>query len=254
MAKRFYKLKVLVVATAFAASVAVLGKPSTSYAFDVTPVSMEMYSTSGTPVYATPDVLSNVVTYLDRFLKVQVTGITDNGFYVVDIGGTYYIPGQYMVTSLDAEKTEKQKALENLDKFTTAYVNQLEQMDSYTNKSFGLVDVTGDGVPELFDGDGNEIYTYYNERAVMMYYSEYPITLYYSKKHNQLLGKYTWNSKEIWEVYNKDTSLLPWGQFRCVSTNASAYTGTAVAISRTYTNNAETRANMYNILKGILGL
>jgi hypothetical protein len=254
MAKRFSKLRVLMVATAFAASIAVLGKPSTSYAFDVTPVSVEMYSTSGTPVYATPDIFSNVVIYLDRFVNVRVTGITDNGFYRVDIGGTYYIPGPYMVHSIEAEKTEKQKALENLDKFTEAYVNQLEQMDSYTNKSFALVDVTGDGVPELFDGDGKEIYTYYNERAVMMYYSEYPLTFYYSKKNNQLLGKYTWNSKEIWEVYNKDTSLLPWGQFKCISTNASAYTGTAEAISRSYTNDAATRADMYNILKGILDL
>lgn len=228
--------------------------PATAYAFNVTPIDVvEMYSTSATPVYAVPDLFSPVVVYLDRFTNVRVNGITDNGFFQVDLNGNYYIPGPYMVAQIEPAKTEKQKALDDLEDFAAAYRMQLEFMESYSER-FALIDVTGDGIPEIFDDAGREVYTYYNERPVMMYYSDNPVTFYYSKKDNKLLGKYTWNKKEIWEVYNKDVSLLPWGQFKCVSTVASPYTGNATAISRDYTNNAETRADIYNILKKILSL
>ena len=36
-----------------------------------------------TPVYAAPDLNSTIVVYLERFVNVTVTGITDNGFYRV---------------------------------------------------------------------------------------------------------------------------------------------------------------------------
>ncbi|MBO5033867.1 MAG: hypothetical protein J6D08_18670 [Lachnospiraceae bacterium] len=228
-------------------------KPAVSFALNVTPISVEMYSTSGTPVYAAPDVYTPVVIYLDRFINVRVTGITDNGFFQVDLNGTYYIPGPYMVPKVEAEKTEKQKALDDLEDFAKAYRIQLEQMESYSAK-FALIDVTGDGIPEIIDAAGKEIYTYYNDHSVMMYYSENPVTFYYSKKDNKLLGKYTWNKNEIWEVYDKDVSLLPWGQFRCISTAASPYRDNAAAITREYTNDEATRADIYNILKKILSL
>lgn len=224
-----------------------------AYALKVTQTDVKMYTTSGTPVYAAPDLNSTIVVYLERFVNVTVTGITDNGFYRVNLNGDYYIPGPYLISSVQPDKTEKQKSLDNLDKFTKAYQNQLELMKGYSS-AFALLDVTGDGIPELFDLSGQEIYTYYEERAVMMYYSEYPLTFYYDKKNNKLLGKYTWNSKEIWEVYYVDKSLLPWGQIKCNSTDASAYKSNAEAVSRSYTNDDETRADMYNILKKILSL
>lgn len=227
--------------------------PATSYAYNVTQTDVKMYTTSGTPVYASPDIQSAVVVWLERFVNVTVTGITDNGFYRVNLNGDYYIPGPYLVNSIETAKTEKQKALENLDKFTKAYQNQLELMKDYST-AFALLDVTGDGIPELFDLSGQEIYTYYGERAVMLYYSEYPVTFYYDKKDNKLLGKYTWNSTEIWEVYMLDTSLLPWGQLRCYTTDASAYKSNATAVSHSYTNDADTRAGMYDILKSLLSL
>ncbi len=252
-----YLRKIILLAAVFIAAM-FCKPPATAFAFNVTPINMvEMYTTSGTPVYAVPDVFSPVVIYLDRFVNVRVYGITDNGFFQVDLNGTFYIPGPYMVSQISEAKTEKQKALENLGDFAEAYRILLEQMASYS-ENFALIDVTGDGIPELFDASGKEIYTYYNEpdneRAVMMYYSEYPVTFYYSKKDNVLLGKYTWNKNEIWEVYAKDVSLLPWGQFKCISTAASSFKGNATSISREYKNDAETRADLYNILKKILEL
>lgn len=247
------KLKLGIILAAAIAATVVMRPPATALAFNVTPIQMvEMYTTSGTPVYATPDVLSPVVVYLDRFTNVRVYGITDNGFFQVDLNGTYYIPGPFMVTRIQPEKTEKQKALDDLDDFTEAYRTQLEQMESYSS-NFALVDVTGDGIPEIFDADGKEIYTYYDKRVVMIYYSENPVKFYYSKNENKLLGKYTWNKKDIWEVYYKDTSLLPWGQFKCVGV-ATSPTENAPAVTRDYTNNAETRAELHDILKKKLSL
>lgn len=244
---------ILLIAAALVTAV-FLQKPVTSLAFNVIPIDVvEMYATSATPVYAAPDVFSPVLAYLDRFTNVRVNGITDNGFFQVDLNGTYYIPGPYLVSQIEPAKTEKEKALEDLKDFAEAYRMQLEFMESYSER-FALIDVTGDGIPEIFDDAGREIYTYYNERPVMVYYSDNPVTFYYSKKDNQLLGKYTWNKKEIWEVYYKDTTLLPWGQFKCVAAVSRDYTGNAAAVSREYTNNAETRADIYNILKKILAL
>lgn len=226
-------------------------KPVTTYALSVTPVNVKMYTTSGTPVFAAPDLNSGVVVYMERFVNVTVTGITDNGFYRVDLNGNYYIPGPYLVGQIEPVKTEKQKVLENLEDFAEAYRIQLEQMKSYST-SFGLLDVTGDGIPELFDLSGKEIYAYYDGRAVMMYYSEYPLTFYYSKKDNVLLGKYTWNKTEIWEVYFKDVSLYSWGQFKCFSTDASLYKKNATAVPHSYVNDDTTRNGMYSILKDIM--
>lgn len=247
------KLKLGMVLTVVLAAVVLFAPPVTALAFNVTPIEMvEMYTTSGTPVYVTPDVFSPVVVYLERFTNVRVYGITDNGFYQVDLNGTFYIPGPFMVSQIQPEKTEKQKALDDLEDFADAYRMQLEFMESYSS-SFALVDVTGDGIPEIFDAEGKEIYTYYNKRPVMIYYSENPVKFYYSKSENKLLGKYTWNKKDIWEVYNRDTSLLPWGQFRCIGV-ATSPTANAPVITRDYTNNAETRADLYNILKKMLSL
>ncbi|MDE6220806.1 MAG: hypothetical protein K2G51_10355, partial [Lachnospiraceae bacterium] len=89
-----HRLKLCLALVVAVASVVAIKPPVTAYAFNVTPIGMvEMYTTSGTPVYATPDVFSPVVVYLDRFINVRVFGITDNGFYQVDLNGTYYIPG-----------------------------------------------------------------------------------------------------------------------------------------------------------------
>lgn len=226
-------------------------RPVKTYALSVTPVDVKMYTTSGTPVFAAPDLYSSVVVYIERFVNVTVTGITDNGFYRVDLNGDYYIPGPYLVGQIVADKTEKEKVLENLADFAEAYRTQLEFMKDYST-SFGLLDVTGDGIPELFDLSGKEIYTYHDGRAVMMYYSEYPLTFYYSKKDNVLLGKYTWNKTEIWEVYFKDVSLYSWGQFKCFSTDASLYKKNATAVAHSYVNDDSTRAGMYSILKDIM--
>lgn len=220
---------------------------------NVIEVEMEMYSTSGTPVYATDNVFTNVAFLLERFTMVKVTGITTTGFYRVDIGGTYYIPGAFLVAQVSAPLTEKEVMLEAVEDYAEAYAMLLEQSQQ-SIANFGLKDMTGDGIPELFSGNGKEIYTYYDGRAVMMYYGIYEDTFYQSPKDNALLGKYTWNGQDVWEVFYVDKSLLPWGQFRCFSTLAAPYLDKAVQISYPYVNDEATRTGLKTILKNMMGI
>lgn len=241
-------MKKTLITLAILAVVLMFNPPAKSYALNVIPVDMNLYAISGTPVYAVPDVYSGVVVVLDRFVQVKVTGITYNGFYQIDLNGNYYVPGAFLIQHVAPEKTEKQKVLENLEKYADAYVMLLEQMESYS-ATFGLMDVTGDGIPEIFDSEGKEIFTYYNEKPVMMYYLDRPTDFYYSKAHNQLLGNYKWNEISVWELYNKDVSILPWGQFKCIGVATSDIYNKANKVTHDYVNNSSTRANMYNILK-----
>lgn len=228
-----------------------LGVSTKAFALNIIPYDTKMYTTSGTPVFAVPDITSKVVVYMDRFVNVTVTGITENGFYQIDLDGKYYVPGIYLIPQVNPVKTDKEKALEKLQEIATAYQIQLEQMASYS-PSFGLLDITGDGIPELFDSNKKEIYTYYEGRSVMLYYAEYANEFYYSKKDNVLVGKYYWNKKEISEVFYRDTSLLPWGQLYCYTTDASPFSKNLTYVSMPYTNDEPTRSGLYTLLYNII--
>ncbi|MBE5876411.1 MAG: hypothetical protein E7290_05945 [Lachnospiraceae bacterium] len=222
-------------------------------ASNVIAVEMEMYSTSGTPVYTTDNIFTDVAFLLERFTLVKVTGITTSGFYRVDIGGTYYIPGAFLIAQVSAPKTEKEIMLEALEERAEAYAMLLEQSQQSIT-TYGLVDVTGDGLPELFSGNGREIYTCYEGRPVVMYCGMYQDIFYKSPKDNALIGKYSWNGQDIWEVFYVDMSLLPWGQFRCFSTLAAPYIDKAVQITYPYTNDEATRTGIKTVLKNMLGI
>ncbi len=222
-------------------------------ASNVISVEMEMYSTSGTPVYTTDNIFTDVAFLLERFTQVKVTGITTSGFYRVDIGGTYYIPGAFLVAQVSPPKTEKEIMLEALEQRAEAYAMLLEQSQQSIT-TYGLLDVTGDGLPELFSGNGREIYTCYEGRPVVMYCGMYQDIFYKSPKDNALIGKYSWNGQEIWEVFYVDMSLLPWGQFRCFSTLAAPYIDKAVQITYPYINDEASRAGITNVMKNMLGI
>ncbi len=174
--KLIFAAALLIIAVAFTT-------PAQAHALNIIPMQLEMYSTSATPVYASPDVFSPIVTYLDRFLNVRVTGITENGFFQVDLNGAFYIPGAYLVPKVEKEKSAYQKAHDRLDEVAEIYRTQLQMMDGAWSK-FALKDVTGDGVPELIDDAGKEIYSCYDDgeymRLVILYYSENPCLLYTS--------------------------------------------------------------------------
>lgn len=89
------------VIAAASAPAAGFGQPvSKVYAveFTVTESKAVLYSNENAKVYQQPDINSGVVTVLAKDMPVNVTGITSNGWFRVSINGTYYIPGDGLVS------------------------------------------------------------------------------------------------------------------------------------------------------------
>lgn len=57
-----------------------------------------LYSNDKTTVYKQPDINSGVVTVIAKDLPVSVTGITSNGWFQVSLNGTYYVPGDGLIS------------------------------------------------------------------------------------------------------------------------------------------------------------
>ncbi len=66
--------------------------------FTVTENKAVLYSNDNTKVYKQPDISSGVVTVIAKDIPVSVTGITSNGWFQVSLNGTYYIPGNGLVS------------------------------------------------------------------------------------------------------------------------------------------------------------
>ena len=66
--------------------------------FTVTESKAVLYSNDKTTVDKQPDISSGVVTVIAKDLPVSVTGITSNGWFQVSLNGTYYVPGDGLVS------------------------------------------------------------------------------------------------------------------------------------------------------------
>lgn len=66
--------------------------------FSVTESKAVLYSNDKTKVYKQPDINSGVVTVIAKDLPVDVTGITSNGWFRISLNGTYYVPGDGLVS------------------------------------------------------------------------------------------------------------------------------------------------------------
>ena len=71
-------------------------------AFTVTPVEATFFTTEGAQIFQTPDAGTAPVAVVGAGIPVQVTGVTSNLFFVVDIGGTFYMPALALTVSTDA--------------------------------------------------------------------------------------------------------------------------------------------------------
>ena len=104
--KRTKELAVKVTGALLAAVIAAVSAPGFGqsvpnvYAveFTVTESKAVLYSNENVKVYRQPDINSGVVTTLAKDMPVNVTGITSNGWFRVSINGTYYIPGDGLVS------------------------------------------------------------------------------------------------------------------------------------------------------------
>ena len=84
--------------------------------------------------YAGPVILSSV----DEGLPVKVTGITDNGFFQVDIAGiNYYIPGN----GLEQATAEQYAALQEMANLSTTIMEAKNSFSEYIQEVVRLVNV-----------------------------------------------------------------------------------------------------------------
>lgn len=66
----------------------------TVFAAEITPVNMVLVTNEETVVYAEADLASVIILpEIQAGLPIQVIGITDNGFFQINIGDIYYVPG-----------------------------------------------------------------------------------------------------------------------------------------------------------------
>lgn len=78
----------------------------TVFAAEVTPMNAVLFSNEETVVYAEADLTSTVILQdVQAGLPIQVIGITNNGFFQVNLGEVFYIPG-YGLSESTAENVE----------------------------------------------------------------------------------------------------------------------------------------------------
>lgn len=77
---------------------------STAYAaqeYTVTAQKAVMYTGNNVVVYAAPDLQSQIVTSIGYNLPVEVTGVTSNGWYQINLKGTYYVQAEKLKEKAD---------------------------------------------------------------------------------------------------------------------------------------------------------
>ena len=67
--------------------------------FMVTDTNAVLYTEMQTGVYIEPDAESAAICILESNIPIQVTGITSNGWFRIEIGGVQYIPGNALTNS-----------------------------------------------------------------------------------------------------------------------------------------------------------
>lgn len=96
--------------------------------FTVTAAKAVLYSVGNTPVYAAPDANGAVITTLAANVPVEVLGVTSNGWFQVNINGTYYIPGTGLKESADGSGvvTYDEEGIKKLTKGTFSFYTNTE--------------------------------------------------------------------------------------------------------------------------------
>lgn len=103
-----------------------------------------MYANDKAVVYAAPDLQALIVTAISSNLPVEVTGITSNGWYQINLQGVYYIPAYGLEEKQDESqlKSYQAKDITKLTKGTFSFFknselrgftkDDIEEMDANT--------------------------------------------------------------------------------------------------------------------------
>lgn len=87
-----------------------------------------LYSTKNTTAYAAPDTNAQVITSINPNLPVDVTGVTSNGWFRINLGGTVcYVPGSQLQSEVsDSDMTYLETDIDELTKGTFTFYSNLE--------------------------------------------------------------------------------------------------------------------------------
>ncbi len=101
--------------------------------YTVTNTNAVLYTAMQTGVYAEPDAQTVAITVLDINLPIAVTGITSNGWFQIDLGGVYYVPGAAL-TAPTAEQTQASSVpayiTPNYAESVSYTVNSIEEVEA----------------------------------------------------------------------------------------------------------------------------
>ena len=128
-----------------------MGMTVSATEYSVTLVDMILYSNTDAVLYVDADLTSDIVLLAENFqdnIPIHVTGITSNGFFQVDLGAIYYVPGngleeQDITTSVvdDSESAvmknttaESTKGLEGYENVCGQVVYRLQKYNNNYNK------------------------------------------------------------------------------------------------------------------------
>lgn len=113
--------------------------------YTVTQAKAVLYSVGNgnTSVYTKPDFSSQTVTSLGENLPVNVSGVTSNGWFQVDLQGTYFIPGNGLKgkssSTVSGEQPAPVVSIEQLTKGTFAFYSN-KQLRSFTKEEIDEMD------------------------------------------------------------------------------------------------------------------
>ncbi|MDD2971832.1 MAG: transglutaminase domain-containing protein [Lachnospiraceae bacterium] len=111
-------------------------------AFTTTPVSKMMYTTENTQVYTQPDNTLVPVLAAGSGIPVQVTGITSNGWYQIDVSGVYYVPGNELTDTDQPALTSSVPGVIPINRTyqtaVSATVNSEDEMQSLVDQALDM--------------------------------------------------------------------------------------------------------------------
>ena len=190
--------------------------------FTVSEKSAVLYTCGETKVYKIPDSSSEVITTIAKDVPVQVTGITSNGWFRVNINGTYYVSGDSLsqkeqkqvnniVSSTDINKLTKgtfsffsNNTLREFDK------EDIEDMDDNTYIKYLDSFLMGYALLDycIIKDNGNTLRTEYDKKAkkdkevASMSLQEYLINYRNNYMSNSLMGPFR-SEKELKIALNR---------------------------------------------------
>ena len=109
--------------------------------YTVTAQKVVMYTGNNVMVYVEPDLQSQIVTSISYNLPVEVTGITSNGWYQINLKGTYYVQKDKLMEKADdtVVKSYKEEEIEKLTKGTFSFFTGTE-LRAFTREEVEAMD------------------------------------------------------------------------------------------------------------------